>query len=63
MPKAGKKLPSGGAKTSKSGRRGDEFGHEGTNKTVPEPQPDAQASDALQGTKTKFIPKSPHTRG
>lgn len=48
---------------SKSAQRGDKFGLEGTNKTVSEPQPDAQASDALQGTKTKFIPKSPHTRG
>jgi hypothetical protein len=44
-------------------RRGDDFGLEGTNKTVPVPQPDAQPADELQGTKSKFIPKSPYTRG
>lgn len=44
-------------------RRGNDFGLEGTNKTVPAPQPDAQPADELQGTKSKFIPKSPYTRG
>lgn len=44
-------------------RRGKDFGLEGTNKTVPVPQPDAQPADELQGTKSKFIPKSPYTRG
>ena len=44
-------------------RRGKDFGLEGTNKTIPVPQPDAQPADELQGTKSKFIPKSPYTRG
>ena len=44
-------------------RSGKDFGLEGTNKTVPVPQPDAQPADELQGTKSKFIPKSPYTRG
>lgn len=48
---------------STSPRRGDDFGLEGTNKTVPVPQPDAEPAEELQGTKTKFVPKSPYTRG
>lgn len=44
-------------------RRGKDFGLEGTNKTIPVPQPDAEPSAELQGTKSKFIPKSPYTRG
>ena len=44
-------------------RKGQDFGLEGTNKTVPVPQPDAHPADELQGTKSKFIPKSPYTRG
>lgn len=44
-------------------RKGEDFGLEGTNKTVPVPQPDAQPADELQGIKSKFIPKSPYTRG
>ena len=44
-------------------RKGQDFGLEGTNKTVPVPQPDAQPADELQGTKSKFIPKTPYTRG
>lgn len=44
-------------------RRGQGFGFEGTNKTVPVPQSDAEPADELQGTKSKFIPKSPYTRG
>jgi len=44
-------------------RRGKDFGFEGTNKTVPVPQPDAEPAAELQGTKSKFIPDSPYTRG
>ena len=44
-------------------RKGEDFGLEGTNKTVPIPQPDAQPAGELQGTQSKFIPKSPYTRG
>lgn len=44
-------------------RRGQDFGLEGTNKTLAAPQPDAQPADELQGTQSKFIPKSPYTRG
>ena len=44
-------------------RKGQDFGLEGTNKTVPVPQPGAQLADELQGTKSKFIPKTPYTRG
>jgi len=44
-------------------RKGEDFGLEGTNKTVPAPQPEAQPADELQGTKSKFVPKSPYTRG
>ena len=39
------------------------FGEEGTNKTMPMPQPDAEPSGELQGTKSKYIPKTPYTRG
>ena len=48
---------------SKSPRRGEDFGAEGTNKTIPVPLPDAEPTEELQGTKTKFIPDSPYTRG
>ena len=44
-------------------RKGQDFGLEGTNKTVPVPQSDADPADELQGTRSKFIPKSPYTRG
>lgn len=44
-------------------RRGKDFGFEGTNKTVPVPQPNAEPVPELQGTKSKFIPDSPYTRG
>lgn len=40
------------------------FGEEGTNKTQPLPQSDnVEPSAELQGTKSKYIPKSPYTRG
>ena len=39
------------------------YGEEGSNKTMPKPQPDAQPSDELIHTTTRFIPKSPYTRG
>ena len=48
---------------ARSQRRGQDFGFEGTNKTVAVPQPSAQPADELQGIKSKFIPKSPYTRG
>ena len=40
----------------------EDFGVEGTNRTLPEPQPGAQPSAELLGTKSKFIEKSPFTR-
>lgn len=48
---------------SESPRKGEDFGLEGTNKTVPFPLPNAEPAAELQGTKSKFIPKSPYTRG
>ena len=48
---------------SRPKRKGKDFGLEGTNKTIPTPHPHAQPADELQGTKSKFIPKSPYTRG
>jgi len=48
---------------SRTKRKGQDFGLEGTNKTVPAPQDDAQPSDELQGIRSKFIPKTPYTRG
>lgn len=48
---------------TKSPRKGEDFGLEGTNKTMPFPQPNAEPTGELQGTKTKFVPKSPYTRG
>ncbi|MDB5964779.1 MAG: hypothetical protein JWQ72_1279 [Polaromonas sp.] len=38
------------------------FGKEGTNKTLPVPEPDASPDAELQGTKSKFVPKAPYTR-
>lgn len=55
-----KKQPKGDVESK---RRGGDFGLEGTNKTIPAPQPGAEPSDELQGTEAKFIPKSPYTRG
>ena len=48
---------------SRHPRRGEDFGLEGTNKTIPFPQPNAEPADELEGTKTKYIPRSPYTRG
>ena len=39
------------------------YGEEGTNKTIPMPKPAAVPAPELQGTKSKFVPTSPHTRG
>ena len=58
--KEGGKKPRPDAKRPRTGK---DFGHEGTNKTTPVPEPDAQPADELLGTKSKFIPKSPYTRG
>ncbi|CAN5553288.1 hypothetical protein BH10PSE16_BH10PSE16_06710 [soil metagenome] len=58
--KRGAKAPNPAARKK---RKGQDFGLEGTNKTLPVPQPDAQPADELQGTKSKFIPKTPYTRG
>ena len=41
----------------------DAYGVEGTNKTLPTPLNEAQPSAELQGTKSKFIPNTPYTRG
>jgi hypothetical protein len=65
-PKAGDPQPAEKpepAAGSSAKRQGKDFGLEGTNKTVPVPQDDAAPADELQGTKSKFIPKSPYTRG
>jgi hypothetical protein len=43
-------------------RRGDDFGQEGTNKTIPVPKPDGAESEEL-GNNTPHIEKSPYTRG
>jgi hypothetical protein len=59
IPKAGKQ-PGRWAGTEDSGSV---QGVEGTNKTVPEPKPDAEPSAELQGTASKFIPKTPYSRG
>jgi hypothetical protein len=39
------------------------FGGDGTNKTLPIPDLDAEPSAELQGTKAKYIPNTPYTRG
>ncbi|RYX94295.1 MAG: hypothetical protein EOO28_14615 [Comamonadaceae bacterium] len=39
------------------------YGVEGTNKTIPVPVDDANASEDLVNTTTKHIEKSPYTRG
>lgn len=46
----------------KNRSKDEDFGVEGTNKTIAEPQPGAKPSAELQGTKSKFIEKSPFTR-
>jgi len=46
---------------SNSKRQGQDFGLEGTNKTRSEP--DAGPTDESPGANSKFIPKSPYTRG
>ena len=46
----------------KNRSKADEFGAEGTNNTIPEPQEGAKPMPELQGTKSKFIEKSPFTR-
>ncbi|MEC5213770.1 hypothetical protein RCH06_002324 [Polaromonas sp. CG_9.5] len=48
---------------SKHPHRGEEFGLEGTNKTISVPLPNAAPAEELEGTKTKYIPSSPYTRG
>lgn len=43
--------------------RSADYGKEGTNKTVPLPEPDARASEELSGTPVRHAEKSPYTRG
>lgn len=48
----------------KSGKAGDAFGEEGTNKTVAQPKPDSEPSEeTVNLERSRFIPKSPYTRG
>lgn len=63
-----KKTPAGSVPAPEEEKRSDKggstaFGQDGTNKTLPAPQADAQPSDDLQGTKAKYIPNTPYTRG
>jgi hypothetical protein len=39
------------------------YGKEGTNKTVPQPEPQAKPAEELLGTPVKHAEKSPYTRG
>ncbi|MES2509684.1 MAG: hypothetical protein V4625_07125 [Pseudomonadota bacterium] len=57
--------PAADVPAAKAHKRGSDagFGEEGTNKTLPVPQADAEPSAELQGTKAKYIPKTPYTRG
>lgn len=69
MPKTRKSPPSskpgGKAKPEPDGkpRRGDDFGAEGTNKTIPVPMSDGAVSEELGNLNTPHIEKSPYTRG
>lgn len=45
----------------KLGKPHDEYGREGTNKTLPEPKADNEPSEELGNT--RHIGKSPYTRG
>ncbi len=47
--------------TAKPGKSPDEYGREGTNKTLPEPKADNEPSEELGNT--RHIGKSPYTRG
>jgi hypothetical protein len=47
--------------TAKPGKPPDEYGKEGTNKTLPEPKADNEPSEELGNT--RHIGKSPYTRG
>lgn len=49
--------------SSKIGDSAAVYGEEGTNKTMPVPKPAAGPAPELQGTKSKFVPPSPYTRG
>lgn len=57
--------PEADVPAAKEHKRGGDagFGEEGTNKTLPTPQADAEPSAELQGTKAKYIPETPYTRG
>ena len=44
-------------------RRGNDFGAEGTNKTIPVPKPDGAQSEELGNSDTPHVEKSPYTRG
>lgn len=46
---------------AKPGKLLDEYGREGTNKTVPEPEEDNEPSEELGNT--RHIGKTPYTRG
>jgi len=42
-------------------RTGDDFGQEGTNKTIPVPKPDGAESEELGNSSVPHIEKSPYT--
>jgi len=45
----------------KKPRTGDDFGQEGTNKTIPVPKPDGAPSEELGNSTVPHIEKSPYT--
>jgi hypothetical protein len=65
MAKKTSEAPVPAPKTEKRTERGASagFGEEGSNKTLPAPDADAEPPAELQGTKAKYIPKTPYTRG
>jgi hypothetical protein len=65
MPKKRRSLPSGGglarAEPHAKPKTGNDFGQEGTNKTIPVPKPDGAQSEELGNI--PHIEKSPYRRG
>ena len=49
---------------SRSGKAGDAFGEEGSNKTVAQPKPEGEPSEeTVNLERSRFIPRTPYTRG
>ena len=61
-PRSSQQAAKGTQAPEKKPRKGNDFGAEGTNKTIPTPKPDGAASEELGNSNLPHIEKTPYIR-